>query len=78
MTTNEVQDTLLSDKELEVKIIRDALHMHKLWFRDGNIMPRYLQKLQQLLTKYDEKETKILTKYNLSGSVYDTDNDYWR
>jgi hypothetical protein len=75
MTTNEVQDTLLSDKELEVKIIRDALHMHKLWFKDGKIMPRYLQKLQQLLTEYDDKETKILTKYNLSGSVYDESNN---
>lgn len=73
MTTNEVQDTLLSEKELEVKIIRDALHMHKLWFKDGNIMPRYLQKLQDLLKEYDEKETKILTKYNLSGSIYESE-----
>ena len=73
MTTNEVQDTLLSENELEVKIIRDALHMHKLWFKDGNIMPRYLQKLQDLLKEYDEKETKILTKYNLSGSIYESE-----
>jgi|TARA_Y100000015_G_C2324480_1_gene58250 hypothetical protein len=72
MTTNEVQDTLLSDKELEVKIIRDALHMHKLWFKDGRIMPRYLSKLEALLRKYDDKETTILTKYNLSGDIYDT------
>tara|TARA_A100001201_G_scaffold90931_2_gene79523 strand:- start:201 stop:422 length:222 start_codon:yes stop_codon:yes gene_type:complete len=69
MTTNEVQDTLLSDKELEVKIIRDALHIHKLWFKDGRIMPRYLRKLEALLRKYDEKETNILAKHNLSGSV---------
>ena len=66
MTTNEVQDTLLSDKELE------ALHMHKLWFKDGRIMPRYLSKLEALLRKYDDKETTILTKYNLSGDIYDT------
>ena len=57
MTTNEVQDTLLSDKELEVKIIRDALHMHKLWFKDGRIMPRYLSKLLELMDKYENKET---------------------
>jgi hypothetical protein len=75
MTTNEVQDTLLSEKELEVKIIRDALHMHKLWFKDGKIMPRYLRKLQDLLAQYDEKETKILVKHNLSGSVYDESNN---
>tara|TARA_R100000734_G_C3271775_1_gene67583 strand:+ start:333 stop:566 length:234 start_codon:yes stop_codon:yes gene_type:complete len=74
MTTNEVQDTLLSDKELEIKIIRDALHMHKLWFKDGKIMPRYLKKLEELLALYDEKETNILTKHNLSGSVYDESN----
>tara|TARA_A100001201_G_scaffold122602_1_gene106472 strand:+ start:3726 stop:3956 length:231 start_codon:yes stop_codon:yes gene_type:complete len=74
MTTNEVQDTLLSDKELEVKIIRDALHMHKLWFKDGRIMPRYLSKLEALLRKYDEKETTILAKHNLSGSIYDTNS----
>ena len=72
MTTNEVQDTLLSDKELEVKIIRDALHMHKLWFKDGKMMPRYLNKLLELMDKYENKETKILTKYNLSGDIYDT------
>tara|TARA_B100001939_G_scaffold78554_1_gene66493 strand:+ start:408 stop:638 length:231 start_codon:yes stop_codon:yes gene_type:complete len=72
MTTNEVQDTLLSDKELEIKIIRDALHMHKLWFKDGRIMPRYLNKLLELMDKYENKETEILTKYNLSGDIYDT------
>jgi len=75
MTTNEVQDTLLSDKELEVKIIRDALHMHKLWFKDGRIMPRYLSKLLELMDKYENKETEILTKYNLSGDIYDTSSN---
>jgi hypothetical protein len=75
MTTNEVQDTLLSDKELEVKIIRDALHMHKLWFKDGKIMPRYQRKLEVLLNKYENKETVILAKHNLSGSIYDTSTD---
>jgi len=75
MTTNEVQDTLLSDKELEVKIIRDALHLHKLWFKDGKIMPRYLKKLEVLLRKYEDKETTILAKHNLSGSMYDASTD---
>ena len=75
MTTNEVPATLLPDKELEVKIIRDALHMHKLWFKDGRIMPRYLIKLLELMDKYENKETEILTKYNLSGDIHDTSSN---
>lgn len=69
MTQQEVQDTLLSESELRTKIIRDALHIHKLWFRDGRIMPRYLCKLEQLLKEYEEKEARILAKHNLSGSI---------
>ena len=46
--------------------------MHKLWFKDGKIMPRYLTKLLELMDKYENKETQILTKYNLSGDIYDT------
>jgi hypothetical protein len=69
MTTNEVQDTLLNERELKVKVIRDALHMHKLWFKDGKSMPRYLNTLLALLEEYDAKETKILAKHNLAGSV---------
>ena len=34
MTTNEVQDTLLDEDELQVKVIRDALYIHKLWFKE--------------------------------------------
>jgi hypothetical protein len=43
--------------------------MHKLWFKDGKSMPRYLNTLLALLEEYDAKETKILAKHNLAGSV---------
>jgi|TARA_E500000178_G_C16575447_1_gene553649 hypothetical protein len=69
MTTNEVQDTLLNEKELKVKVIRDALHVHKLWFKDGKIMPRYLTTLLALLDEYENKEARILARHNLAGSV---------
>ena len=49
--------------------------MHKLWFKDGRIMPRYLNKLLELMDKYENKETEILTKYNLSGDIYDTSSN---
>jgi hypothetical protein len=49
--------------------------MHKLWFKDGKIMPRYQRKLEVLLNKYENKETVILAKHNLSGSIYDTSTD---
>ena len=78
MTTNEVQDTLLNEDELTVKIIRDALYIHKLWFRDGKIMPRYLNMLEQLLKKYEEREAKILAKHNLVGSYNEPDNTVWK
>ena len=63
MTTNEVQDTLLEDDELQVKVIRDALYIHKLWFKDGNYMPRYLAKLEELCKKYEDKEARILARH---------------
>ena len=59
MTTNEVQDTLLEDDELQVKVIRDALYIHKLWFKDGNYMPRYLAKLEELCKRYEDKEYTV-------------------
>ena len=75
MTTNEVQDTLLEDDELQVKVIRDALYIHKLWFKDGNYMPRYLAKLEELCKKYEDKEARILARHNLVGYVNESNND---
>ena len=75
MTTNEVQDTLLEDDELQVKVIRDALYIHKLWFKDGNYMPRYLAKLEELCKRYEDKEARILARHNLVGYVNESNND---
>lgn len=75
MTTNEVQDTLLEDDELQVKVIRDALYIHKLWFKDGNYMPRYLAKLEELCKKYEDKEARILARHNLVGYINESNND---
>tara|TARA_Y100001938_G_scaffold135800_1_gene197884 strand:+ start:73 stop:294 length:222 start_codon:yes stop_codon:yes gene_type:complete len=73
MTTNEVQDTLLSEEELKIKIISDALHIHYLWFKDKKLMPRYFANLEELKKKYDEKYSTVLAKHNLSGSIYDAE-----
>ena len=73
MTTNEVQDTLLDEDELQVKVIRDALYIHKLRFKEGRSMPRYLAKLEELCKKYEDKEARILSKHNLVGSYNDSD-----
>ena len=75
MTTNEVQDTLLEDDELQVKVIRDALYIHKLWFKHGNYMPRYLAKLEELCKKYEDKEARILARHNLVGYINESNND---
>ena len=75
MTTNEVQDTLLEDDELQVKVIRDALYIHKLWFKDGNYMPRYLAKLEELCKRYEDKEARILARHNLVGYINESNND---
>ena len=75
MTTNEVQDTLLEDDELQVKVIRDALYIHKLWFKDGKYMPRYVAKLEELCKRYEDKEARILARHNLVGYINESNND---
>jgi hypothetical protein len=71
MTTNEVQDTLLSDKEIEDKIIDDALHMLHLWHKPDPLRPNYNRVMTKLRDRYRDRVTKTLTKYNLSGSIYE-------
>ena len=59
MNTNELQATLLSDTELEVKKNRNTLHMHKIWFKNGRIMNDYLNTILELSEKYEkQKEAK--------------------
>ena len=76
MTTNEVQDTLLDEDELQVKVIYDALRIHRLWFKDGKTMPRYLAKLEELCDKYEQKEARVLSRHNLVGSFNDPDTNF--
>lgn len=77
MTTNEVQDTLLSDKEIEDKIIDEALHVLNLWHKSDPKRPNYNRVLDKLRIKYRDRVTQTLTKHNLSGSIYDADNEFW-
>ena len=51
MTTDELQDSLLKDKELEVIVLRDALYNLKLWFKDEKHRPHYAEILHKLLDK---------------------------
>ena len=67
MTTDELQDSLLKDKELEVIVLRDALYNLKLWFKDEKHWPHYAEILHKLLDKYEQKETEMLLKKNLIG-----------
>ena len=67
MTTDELQDSLLKDKELEVIVLRDALYNLKLWFKDEKHRPHYAQILHKLLDKYEQKETEMLLRKNLIG-----------
>jgi hypothetical protein len=76
MTTNEVQDTLLSDKEIEERLIEEGLNLVNLWHKADPKTPNRTRVLSKLRERYRDKVTKTLTKYNLSGSVHDTDSDY--
>ena len=71
MTTDELQDSLLKDKELEIIVLRDALYNLKLWFRDERYRPHYAKIMQELLDKYEQKETEMLMKKNLIGGQND-------
>ena len=67
MTTDELQDSLLKDKELEVIVLRDALYNLKLWFKDEKHRPHYAEILHKLLDKYEQKETEMLLRKTLIG-----------
>jgi hypothetical protein len=67
MTTDELQDSLLKDKELEIIVLRDALYNLKLWFKDEKYRPHYAKIMHKLLEKYEQKETEMLLKKNLIG-----------